>query len=184
MTDRIHYQGGSVALTTPFVTVEEHSVLFPSGKKGTYYPVTSGSGHGVVVLCTSMIEGQEHFLLVRQHRYPVDRVMWELPRGGSATHLDAAEAARELVEETGVSVPTDRLNRVGAPLCPDTGLLTTFVSVWHVHVTDEERDAISGHDGEVLEWSWLSAGELIETLSASGAVDAMSLAALTQYRWA
>lgn len=184
MADRIHKQHGEIAFSARFVTVEKHAVLFPSGKEGNYYPVTSGSGHGVVILVTTEIGGTEHILLVRQHRYPVDRVMWELPRGGSSTHLDAAEAARELVEETGVSVPAESLRPLGTPLCPDTGLLTTFVSAWHVHVHESETKGAGVTDTEVLERAWFSTDEVIQVLSASGAADALSLAALAQYRWA
>ena len=64
--------------------------------------------------------------LVKQYRYPMKDFTLEFPRGGSED-LGLAEAARELVEETGLQATS--ATPLGV-IWPDTGILSTQVSVW------------------------------------------------------
>lgn len=51
---------------------------------------------------TAVVDEQERVLLIRRHRWIIDRWVWELP-GGYVDHVEdtAAAAAREVEEETG-----------------------------------------------------------------------------------
>ena len=83
----------------PWIAVSEHQVLNPKGKPGIY---------GVVHFQTRAIGVLPVFadgstLLVGQFRYPQRIYSWEIPEGGGK--LDNAardDAARELLEETGL----------------------------------------------------------------------------------
>lgn len=182
MTGRTTALSTKVAFSSRFVQVREDRVVFPNGSEGTYYPVTSGSGEGVVALVTCLMDGVENFLLVRQHRYSVDQVMWELPRGGASSATDSTEAARELVEETGVVLPGGAFTQVGVTFAPDSGLLTTKVGVWHALVESQGRDRHDIDSGS-LEARWFPVGEVMDALTKTGLVDAMSLTALALYMW-
>lgn len=51
---------------------------------------------------TAVVDDQERVLLIRRHRWIIDRWVWELP-GGYVDHVEdaAVAAAREIEEETG-----------------------------------------------------------------------------------
>jgi ADP-ribose pyrophosphatase len=80
-----------------FLTVRRDVVLLPDGQRATREYVAHP---GAVAVVPILDDGR--LVLVRQHRYPVDRVLIEFPAG----RLDAGEttlacAMRELAEETG-----------------------------------------------------------------------------------
>jgi 8-oxo-dGTP pyrophosphatase MutT (NUDIX family) len=83
---------------SPWMSVREDVVEFPSGATGTYSVVDK---RDFVVVLPYADDG---FWLVEQFRYPVGRREWEFPQGGWAVDRDgtpAELAALELREETG-----------------------------------------------------------------------------------
>jgi 8-oxo-dGTP pyrophosphatase MutT (NUDIX family) len=83
---------------SPWMSVREDEVAFPSGARGTYSVIDKPDF--VVVLPYA----DDGFWLVQQYRYPVGRREWEFPQGGwPAGHSGSAVelAATELREETG-----------------------------------------------------------------------------------
>lgn len=133
-----------------FVTLNFDDVVFPSGAEGRYTRITAGTGMGVVAVPYASYRGLAYLGLVRQYRYPVGEFTLEFPRGGS-DDLSLAEAARELIEETG-------LEPVGATLLgtirPDTGLLDTTVAVWRTtHVLKNlHSDHVEDETGATVRW--------------------------------
>jgi 8-oxo-dGTP pyrophosphatase MutT (NUDIX family) len=88
---------------SPWMSVREDEVEFPSGVKGTYSVVDKQDF--VVVL--PYAEGG--FWLVQQFRYPVGRREWEFPQGGwpaGHTGTPVELAVAELREETGFEAET------------------------------------------------------------------------------
>jgi ADP-ribose pyrophosphatase len=80
-----------------FLTVQRDTVRLPDGGGATREFIVHGGAVGVIPL---LDDGR--LVLVRQHRYPIDRMLLEWPAG----KLDAGEdslacAQRELLEETG-----------------------------------------------------------------------------------
>lgn len=84
----------------PWIQVEEHDVITPSGAPGIYGKVSfKNLAIGIIPL-----DEEQNTWLVGQHRYPLDTFSWEIPEGGGPAHETPLEAAhRELKEETGLT---------------------------------------------------------------------------------
>jgi hypothetical protein len=89
-----------VKYENPWITVEEHQVLNPSGGEGIYGTVHfKNKAIGIVP-----VDAEGNTWLVGQYRYPLDEYSWEIPEGGCPVGEDILEGARrELKEETGLS---------------------------------------------------------------------------------
>jgi len=83
----------------PWIKLEEHQVINPSGGKGIYGKVHfKNSAIGIIAL-----DENNNTWLVGQHRYPLDEWSWEIPEGGGPEGQSILESAqRELLEETGL----------------------------------------------------------------------------------
>ncbi|MEH0110626.1 NUDIX hydrolase [Tersicoccus sp. MR15.9] len=163
--DRITRLGGATTLANAYLRVDTDDVIFPDGRPGTYNTVTVAEGNGVVAVPTTRWRGLGYVGLVEQYRYPLGRATLEFPRGGS---LDGSfeEAARELVEETGLVATTGR--KLGV-VHPDTGILTNEVSVW---LTSHETGTL--HPAHVepetgARFRWFGVGEF-DGLIANGKI--------------
>lgn len=82
----------------PWISVFHDKVIDPGGKQGIYGVVHfKHVAVGVVA-----VDADNQILLVRQHRYPLNRSSDEIPEGGAAiSELPLLAAQRELMEETG-----------------------------------------------------------------------------------
>lgn len=83
----------------PWIRVEEHDVVNPSGKEGIYGKVFfKNKALGIVPL-----DKEGNTWLVGQYRYALDEYSWEIPMGGGPVDENILESAkRELKEETGL----------------------------------------------------------------------------------
>ena len=84
----------------PWIRVEEHEVINPSGGESLYGKVCfKNRAVGILAL-----DDDRNLYLVGQHRYTLDEYAWELPMGGAPDNeATLAAAQRELAEETGIS---------------------------------------------------------------------------------
>lgn len=166
---------GKTVLENQFIRVDTDTVRFPNGAIGNYSTITSGTGLGVIAIPFVNFRGIAHIGLVRQYRYPSGEFTLEFPRGGS-DDLSLDEAARELVEETGLDYSSGTL--LGT-LRPDTGILTTRVAVWKtIHGTEHLRPGhIEDETGAKIEW--YSYGHLLGMIRSGKITCGMTLAALS-----
>lgn len=166
---------GKTVVANGFVRVTTDDVVFPNGAVGQYSTVVSGLGLGVLVVPIVNFRGVPYLGLVRQYRYPIGYHTLEFPRGLSRD-LSVDEAARELIEETGLQCTlAARLGTVR----PDTGVLTTEVTVWKtVHQpTDVRPDHIELETGATVHW--YSHGEVVGMIASGRITCGVTLAAFT-----
>ncbi|MGJ3235110.1 NUDIX domain-containing protein [Marivirga sp.] len=83
----------------PWIRVEEHDVINPTGGKGIYGKIHFRN----IAVGVVPIDDDGNTWLVGQYRYPLDQYSWEIPEGGCPIGEQELEAAkRELKEETGL----------------------------------------------------------------------------------
>jgi len=90
----------SEVYTNPWIRVEHHEVINPSGNPGIYGLVHfKHLAIGIVPL-----DEHDNTWLVGQYRYPNREYTWEIPEGGGKLDVTPLESAkRELLEETGIT---------------------------------------------------------------------------------
>lgn len=86
------------AYENPWIRVEHHEVIDPSGRPGIYGVIRPRNwALGVIPIFAN-----GDTLLVGQYRYPLSTYSWEIPEGGGDKGVDTlASIQRELAEETG-----------------------------------------------------------------------------------
>lgn len=89
-----------IVYDNPWIQLEEHQVVNPSGKDGIYGKVLfKNKALGIIP-----IDEEGNTWLVGQYRYTLDEFSWEIPMGGGPNETDILESAkRELKEETGLT---------------------------------------------------------------------------------
>ena len=89
-----------VVYENPWIEVEHHEVLNPSGGNGIYGQVNFKN----IAIGIIPVDNELNTWLVGQFRFPIEEYSWEIPEGGCPLGEDILEAAkRELKEETGFS---------------------------------------------------------------------------------
>lgn len=84
----------------PWIAVDHHEVLQPSGQKGIYGTVHFKN----LAIAILPLDHEGNTWLVGQHRFPLRQYSWEIPEGGAPQGESPLEAAkRELREETGLT---------------------------------------------------------------------------------
>lgn len=159
---------------SPWLTVREDEVEFPSGTRGLYSVVDKPD----FVLVLPFADGG--FWLVQQYRYPVHRREWEFPQGGwppGTTGAAEELAIAELREETGFSAET--LTHLGR-LHTAYGFCSQGYNVYlatGLTAGETEREATE----EDMIHAWRSVSEVRAMARSGELADAHSLAALALY---
>ena len=122
----------------------KHGHRAPEGYRASDYPTFAVTVDNVIL---TMLDGRLHVLLVQRHADPYAGA-WALPGGFKRPDetLDEA-AARELVEETGVSPPA-RLSQLGAYGDPGRDPRTNVVTVAYIAVTVDVGTISAGSDAD------------------------------------
>jgi 8-oxo-dGTP pyrophosphatase MutT (NUDIX family) len=159
---------------SPWMSVREDEVEFPSGLIGTYSVVDK---EDFVVVLPFADDG---FWLVQQYRYPVGRREWEFPQGGwpaGRTGSAADLAAAELREETGfVADALGHLGRLHAAYGYSSQGYDVFLATGLTagEVDREETEADMVHE-------WRSVASMRAMIAGGELTDAHSVAALALY---
>ena len=119
----------------------------------------------------------EHILLIRQYRFAVDNVIWEVPAGKREPD-EAPEvcAARELAEETGFRA--GRLERVGE-IITTPGFSDERIHLFSAH--DLERGP-TAHDRELIEVHEVALSDALRMVDDGEITDGKTIAALWHVR--
>jgi ADP-ribose pyrophosphatase len=161
----------------PWVRLYFDRVRFPGGREGRYNRIVENEGRpGVAVL---MIH-RNRVALVRQHRYPVDRMAWEIPRGFGEGNDPRLDAVREVTEETGIVVGADALVDLGR-LEPNSGLLATVVQIYRAVLPDTVAP-LRPTDGEIAEFRWVEWSTLDEWIANDVVRDSITMGAILRNR--
>jgi ADP-ribose pyrophosphatase len=153
-----------VAFDGKLLLVRSDKVKLPDGGAATReYVVHPGAALVVPVLADG------RFVLERQFRYPVRRVVLEFPAG----KIDQ----RELREEVGYAASAWK------PLCtihPEVGYSTEFIDVFEATGLTKVGQALD--EGEFLDVVTMTEDELLFTYDCGGFTDGKSIAALFAWR--
>ncbi|MET4144152.1 hypothetical protein [Arthrobacter sp. UYCo732] len=94
---------GHTALQNALIRVDIDDVSLPDGRRGEYSVITGGTGLGALTIPLVTAAGTHFFGFISKYRYPVKTTLLEFPAGGTE-NFSAAEAGRELMEETGLAL--------------------------------------------------------------------------------
>lgn len=161
--------GSEIILNGRFLQVQRDLVRLPDGNQATREYIVHP---GAVMVIAQMNDGL--FVMERQYRYPVQRVMIEFPAG----KLDAGEsclacAQRELLEETGFTAR--EWARAGV-LHPVISYSTEFIEVWFARGLTAGPQKLDA--GEFLEVFTASLDELLTWCAEGLVTDAKTLSGL------
>ena len=154
----------------PWIRVEHHDVVKPSGGPGQYGKVCFKN----VAVAIAALDGAGGIVLVGQYRYTLDQYSWELPLGGAPLgESPRAAAERELREETGI---TARQWRELMLLHPSNSVTD---EVGYVYVAEElEQGEPDREDTEELVVRTVPFEEAVRFALDGRITDAMSVAAI------
>lgn len=154
----------------PWIRVEHHRVVNPSGRPGIYGKVCFKNRAVAIVA----LDANGRLVLVGQYRYTLGEYSWELPMGGAPLALDPMRCAqRELAEETGLAA---RRWRELMRLHPSNSVTDELA---HVYVaTDLEAGTASPDETEALRVRTLGLDEALAAVRRGEITDAVSAAAI------
>lgn len=149
-----------------WMEVFEDEIQFPSGKKGIYGYVKRSDGAGVAI-----VNERSEILLVKQYRYPIDKLEWNIP-GGAIDGFDPKEAAiREVFEETGIKIDSVEKLYEGFPLssCSTEKSFVFFAKVTDVLIPDFD---VSEYDEYMEEKRFVPIAEALKMIDSGEITDA------------
>jgi len=162
-----------IAFAGKLLEVRSDRVKLPNGATGTREFVVHP---GAVLIVPVLDDGR--FVLERQYRYPVSRVMLEFPAGKiDAGETPLATAQRELEEEAGYRAA--KWKPLGT-IHPEIGYSTEFIDLYEATGLSHVGQALD--DGEFLDVVTMSEAELLATYDCGGLTDAKTIAALFAWR--
>lgn len=164
----------------PYIRIEEATFATPN--RGDSVRWTIARRKSGVVVAPRLADGR--FLLIRQERYPIERVMWEFP-AGQVDDLDKqddeatvrATGLRELTEETGHHLATGGTLRSLGYFFSSHGFTDEHAYLFLANPVEPSPGGTDHDEAEnILETRAFSLDELRDMIVANEIVDANTLA--------
>lgn len=158
-----------VVYKTPWFFINRDAVLDPTGKATTYstFNFTNDPVHIVAM------DDEHNIYLVKQFRYPVGSITWELPAGHTDGQSAVAAAKRELLEETGLVAK--KIEKVGDYVMTPgvSGSKMQLVFAYGVKKQSDDLDKVDGIEAvkkcTISEMKqMIKKGEVMDSLSITG----------------
>jgi ADP-ribose pyrophosphatase len=153
----------------PWIEVQHHEVINPSGGKGIYGQVNfKNLAIGIVPL-----DADGNTYLVGQHRFPIDEYSWEIPEGGCPHNEDILDCAkRELLEETGLrAAKWTQISRIHTSnsVCNETGYIFLAEELTQGEAEPEETEDLLVKKVSLEEaYQMVMRDEITDSLSIAG----------------
>lgn len=145
-----------------------------NGKIRTYLKMAPGSDKDGCVIVPIM---DNKIMLLRHYRYPIDKVIWELPRGFGEPNLTVSEnALKELFEESNLTA--QKVSVLGR-IVVDGGIMTTEPYVVAIEAACNNGMKANDQDEFILDIKWFTKNELFNMIKNGEITDSMTISALT-----
>jgi 8-oxo-dGTP pyrophosphatase MutT (NUDIX family) len=160
----------AIPYSNPWIEVQHHEVLNPSGGEGIYGQVNfKNIAVGVVP-----VDAEGNTYLVGQFRFPLEEYSWEIPEGGCPIGEDVLAAAkRELLEETGLMAQNwTMISRIHTSnsVCNEVGFIFLAENLTQGEAKPEET--------EDLKIKKITLKEAVELVMNNQITDSISIAGL------
>ncbi len=162
---------------SPWWKLYEDDIIRADGSPGIYIRVHTAMGGGAIIVIPRTQSGKH--LLIKIHRYPVDKELWEFPAGLVERGEDpVGTAVRELAEETGLEAVTAEL--IGTQF-PVAGLMSdTFFTVL-AQIPEPEQSTLKLQTEEgIIDSKWVTLDDLAEMVAANEIRDGVTLGAIAR----
>jgi 8-oxo-dGTP pyrophosphatase MutT (NUDIX family) len=165
-----------VTYRNPWISVRHDRISYPGGRKGIYGVVQKDPGVSVIA-----VNDKGKIYLVKQYRYTLDDVFYELPAGAIHQGESAlASAKRELWEEIGLKA--DKWKRLGnfyTALGHENAEIIVYLARGLKHPRASSRN--QQHDESILEIAEFSPAEIKKMIRSNRIHCGITLAALNLY---
>ena len=158
-----------VIYENPWIEVEHHEVLNPSGGAGIYGQVNFKN----IAIGIIPVDDDLNTWLVGQFRFPIEEYSWEIPEGGCPMGEDILEAAkRELKEETGFSAEKYTMVakiHTSNSVCREVGFIFLAENLTHGESEPEETEDLQIRKVSLKEaYELVMNNQITDSLSVAG----------------
>lgn len=128
-----------IVYKNPWIKVREDAVVRPDGKRGIYGFLEKAAGNFIIA-----IDNHNFIYLINEYRYPVKKIILQLPAGVIDSKNIVHEAKKELYEETGIVA--SRWKKIGG-FYVAPGHETTYINVFVAEKLDLSKLKVSNQEG-------------------------------------
>ena len=141
-----------------------------------HYLIEKNSNNGAVIL---ILEDNKNFILVKNYRKAIDKIVIELPRGyGEENETSLDTALRESLEETGYKINKENITKLGS-VNPNSAILSSEIDIYFAKVS--QRDKIKDSDSEVIDIVKINKNSIKKLILNGEIKDSFSLTAISLY---
>ena len=134
------------------------------------------SSNGAVIL---ILENNKDFILVKNYRKAIDKIVVELPRGyGEKNENSLDTALREALEETGYKICKNNIVKIGS-INPNSAILASEIDIYFAKVN--AQDKVQDSDSEVIDIVKLNKKTFKQYIKNGNIKDSFSISAFSLY---